>query len=88
MVNMNEVISNNIINIMKQSGKKQIDLAGYLRILRQRKSLTDMLDYPCDIVCTQKSGSTATKIQGVCNRSIAVWLKRAYKRVGVLVNLF
>lgn len=35
MVNMNEIISNNIINIMKQSGKKQIDLAGYLGVSKQ-----------------------------------------------------
>mgnify|MGYP003376389617 CR=1 FL=1 len=34
MVNMNEIISN-IINIMKQSGKKQIDLAGYLGVSKQ-----------------------------------------------------
>lgn len=35
MVNMNEIISNNIINVMKQSGKKQIDLAGYLGVSKQ-----------------------------------------------------
>lgn len=35
MVNMNEVISNNIINIMKQEGKKQIDLAGYIGVSKQ-----------------------------------------------------
>jgi transcriptional regulator with XRE-family HTH domain len=35
MVNMNEIISNNIINIMKQNGKKQIDLAGYLGVSKQ-----------------------------------------------------
>lgn len=35
MVKMNEIISNNIINIMKQSGKKQIDLAGYLGVSKQ-----------------------------------------------------
>lgn len=35
MVNMNEAISNNIINIMKQSGKKQVELAGYLGISKQ-----------------------------------------------------
>ena len=35
MINMNEIISNNIINIMKQSGKKQIDLAGYLGVSKQ-----------------------------------------------------
>jgi transcriptional regulator with XRE-family HTH domain len=32
---MNEIISNNIINIMKQNGKKQIDLAGYLGVSKQ-----------------------------------------------------
>lgn len=35
MVNMNEVISNNIMNIMKQSEKKQIELAGYLGVSKQ-----------------------------------------------------
>ena len=35
MPNMNEIISNNIMNIMKQSGKKQIDLAGYLGVSKQ-----------------------------------------------------
>jgi transcriptional regulator with XRE-family HTH domain len=35
MVNMNEIISNNIMNIMKQKGKKQIDLAGYLGVSKQ-----------------------------------------------------
>lgn len=35
MINMNEIISNNIINSMKQSGKKQIDLAGYLGVSKQ-----------------------------------------------------
>ncbi len=35
MVNMNEIISNNIITSMKQSGKKQIDLAGYLGVSKQ-----------------------------------------------------
>ena len=35
MVNMNEIISNNIINIMKQNEKKQIDLAGYLGVSKQ-----------------------------------------------------
>lgn len=35
MVNMNEIISNNIINIMKQNGKKQVDLAGYLGVSKQ-----------------------------------------------------
>lgn len=35
MVNMNEAISNNIINIMKQSGKKQVELAGYLGVSKQ-----------------------------------------------------
>lgn len=35
MVNMNDIISNNIINIMKQSEKKQVDLAGYLGVSKQ-----------------------------------------------------
>ena len=35
MVNMNETISNNIINILQQNGKKQIDLAGYLGVSKQ-----------------------------------------------------
>lgn len=35
MVNMNEMISNNIMNIMKQNDKKQIDLAGYLGVSKQ-----------------------------------------------------
>lgn len=35
MVNMNEAISNNIINIMKQNGKKQVELAGYLGVSKQ-----------------------------------------------------
>ena len=35
MVNMNEIISSNIMNIMKQSGKKQTDLAGYLGVSKQ-----------------------------------------------------
>lgn len=35
MVNMNELISNNIIRIMKQNGKKQIDLAGYIGVSKQ-----------------------------------------------------
>lgn len=35
VVNMNEIICNNILNIMKQSGKKQIHLAGYLGVSRQ-----------------------------------------------------
>lgn len=35
MVNMNELISNNIINIMKQNKKKQIDLAGYIGVSKQ-----------------------------------------------------
>jgi transcriptional regulator with XRE-family HTH domain len=32
---MNEIISNNIMNSMKQNGKKQIDLAGYLDVSKQ-----------------------------------------------------
>ena len=35
MVNMNEIISNNIMNIMKQNKKKQIELADYLGISKQ-----------------------------------------------------
>ena len=35
MVNVNEIISNNIMNIMKQNNKKQVDLAGYLGVSKQ-----------------------------------------------------
>lgn len=35
MVNMNEIISNNIMNIMKQNDKKQIELAGQLGVSKQ-----------------------------------------------------
>lgn len=35
MVNMNEIISNNIMNMMKQNDKKQVDLAGYLGVSKQ-----------------------------------------------------
>jgi transcriptional regulator with XRE-family HTH domain len=35
MVKVNEIISNNIMNIMKQNDKKQIDLAGYLNVSKQ-----------------------------------------------------
>ena len=35
MINMNEVISNNIINVMKQNRKKQVELAGYLGVSKQ-----------------------------------------------------
>ena len=35
MVNMNEVISSNIVNIMKQNNKKQINLAEYLGVSKQ-----------------------------------------------------
>ncbi len=35
MVSVNEIISNNIMNIMKQNDKKQIDLAGYLGVSKQ-----------------------------------------------------
>lgn len=35
MLNVNEMISNNIINVMKQNGKKQVDLAGYLDVSKQ-----------------------------------------------------
>lgn len=35
MVKASEIISNNIMNIMKQNGKKQIDLAEYLGVSKQ-----------------------------------------------------
>ena len=35
MVKMNEIISNNIMNVMKQNDKKQIDLSGYLNVSKQ-----------------------------------------------------
>ncbi|MFQ9585322.1 MAG: helix-turn-helix domain-containing protein [Mediterraneibacter gnavus] len=35
MVKVSEIISNNIMNIMKQNGKKQIDLADYLGVSKQ-----------------------------------------------------
>lgn len=35
MVNMNELISNNIISTMKRNGKKQIDLANYIGVSKQ-----------------------------------------------------
>lgn len=35
MLNVNEMISNNIMNVMKQNGKKQVDLAGYLGVSKQ-----------------------------------------------------
>lgn len=35
MVNMNEIISNNIMNIMKQNDRKQIELAGHLGVSKQ-----------------------------------------------------
>lgn len=35
MVNMNEIISSNIMNIMKQNEKKQIDVADYLGVSKQ-----------------------------------------------------
>lgn len=59
MVNMNEIISNNIINIMKQNGKKQIDLAGYLGVSKQ-------------IVCKMLSGVRA--INAVELKKIAEFL--------------
>ena len=34
-VNVNEIISNNIMNIMKQHDRKQVDLAGYLGVSKQ-----------------------------------------------------
>lgn len=35
MAKASEIISNNIMNIMKQNGKKQIDLADYLGVSKQ-----------------------------------------------------
>ena len=35
MVNVSEIISNNIMSMMKQNGKKQIDLAVYLGVSKQ-----------------------------------------------------
>lgn len=35
MVNMNDIISRNIINIMKQNGMKQVDLAAYIGVSKQ-----------------------------------------------------
>lgn len=35
MINMNEIISNNIMNMMKKNDKKQIELAGYLGVSKQ-----------------------------------------------------
>ena len=35
MVNVNEIIGNNIMNIMKQNNKKQVELAGYLGVSKQ-----------------------------------------------------
>ncbi len=35
MINMNEIISNNIMNILKQNGRKQVDLAEYLGVSKQ-----------------------------------------------------
>lgn len=35
MINVNEIISNNIMNIMKQNNKKLVDLAGYLDVSKQ-----------------------------------------------------
>lgn len=35
MVKASEIISNNIMNIMKQKGKKQIELADYLGVSKQ-----------------------------------------------------
>ena len=35
MINVSEIISNNIMNIMKQNGKKQIELAEYLGVSKQ-----------------------------------------------------
>ena len=35
MANMNEIISNNIMLVMKKQGKKQIDLSSYLGVSKQ-----------------------------------------------------
>ncbi len=35
MVNMNEIISNNIMNNMKYNGKKQVELASFLGVSKQ-----------------------------------------------------
>ncbi len=35
MINMNEIISNNIMNMMKKNDKKQVELAGYLGVSKQ-----------------------------------------------------
>ena len=35
MIKASEIISNNIMNMMKQNGKKQIDLADYLGVSKQ-----------------------------------------------------
>lgn len=35
MVNINEIISHNIMNIMKQNDKKQVELADYLGVSKQ-----------------------------------------------------
>lgn len=41
MMNMNKIISNHILNLMKQNNKKQIDLAVYLVVSKQ--SISKML---------------------------------------------
>ena len=35
MANMNEIISNNIMLVMKKQGKKQVDLSSYLGVSKQ-----------------------------------------------------
>lgn len=35
MINMNEIISNNVMNMMKKNDKKQVELAGYLGVSKQ-----------------------------------------------------
>ena len=35
MINMNEIISNNIMTMMKKNDKKQVELAGYLGVSKQ-----------------------------------------------------
>lgn len=35
MINVNEIISRNILTIMKQNGKKQVELANYMGVSKQ-----------------------------------------------------
>lgn len=38
MINVNEIISRNILIIMKQNGKKQVELANYMGVSKQHMS--------------------------------------------------